>query len=90
MFHLFSTPIGNFLARTNSIFDTPTRQNASNFLMFYCLFIKNKMSDIVISEIINLIREKPILWNSTLNEYKNRYKREVEFEDIARKVNLSS
>ena len=48
------------------------------------------MSDIVISEIINLIREKPILWNSTLNDYKNRYKREVEFEDIARKVNLSS
>ena len=48
------------------------------------------MSDIIICEIINLIREIPILWNSTLTDYKNRYKREVEFENITRKFNLSS
>ena len=48
------------------------------------------MSDIIICKIINLIREIPILWNSTLTDYKNRYKREVEYENIAKKVNLSS
>ena len=46
--------------------------------------------NIIISEIINLVRECPILWNSTLVEYKNRYKKEKEFAKIAKEVKISS